>query len=191
MALLIGLQLVSGSPTSGFVTTIKLSVFSLVALLCIVGGFRFYVFSANSAFERSTSMALIIAYAGFETVSVEGNLLPAVWMPFVCIFCYTLHPKHTARSLAFLVLICLFLAWTHPTALDKALWARYLVATVLTIVYMEFVIAIFSSMQAQNQALSQARQLFLESISHELKTPLNGAMGAFEAIKAGSTDPKT
>lgn len=135
-------------------------------------------------------MALIIAYAGLESVSVEGNLLPALWMPFVCIFCYTLHPKPTARLLAVLILICISLPWTHPTALDKALWARYLVATILTIAYMEFAIAIFSSMQRENQTLGQSRQLFLESISHELKTPLNGAMGAFEAIKAGSMDPK-
>jgi signal transduction histidine kinase/ActR/RegA family two-component response regulator len=189
-AFLIGLQLVSGSPTSGFVTTIKFSVFSLVVLLCIAGAFRFYVFSADSVFERSASMALIIAYAGLESVSVEGNLLPALWMPFVCIFCYTLHPKPTARLLAVLILICISLPWTHPTALDKALWARYLVATILTIAYMEFAIAIFSSMQRENQTLGQSRQLFLESISHELKTPLNGAMGAFEAIKAGSMDPK-
>ena len=135
-------------------------------------------------------MALIIGYAGLEVAMVAGNLMPALWMPFTCIFSYLLHTKHTARLLSFIILIGLSLAWLNPEALDKSLWARHWVITCLAILFIEFMISLVQAMVLQNQALAQSRQLFLASISHELKTPLNGAMGAFEAIKAGSKDSK-
>ena len=187
---LIGLQLFAGSVTSGLLADAKLAAFSGVGLLCAVGSFRFFRLGAGAEFERTLVMALIIGYAGLEVALVAGNLMPALWMPFICIFCYLLHTKHTARLLSLLILIGLSLAWLNPDALDKSLWARHLVITCLAILFIEFMISLVQTLQLQNQALAQSRQLFLASISHELKTPLNGAMGAFEAIKAGSKDSK-
>ena len=187
---LIGLQLFAGSVTSGLLADAKLTVFSGVSLLCAVGSFRFFKLGAGAEFERTLVMALIIGYAGLEVALVAGNLMPALWMPFICIFCYLLHTKDTARLLSLLILISLSLAWLNPDALDKSLWARHLVITCLAILFIEFMISLVQTLQLQNQALAQSRQLFLASISHELKTPLNGAMGAFEAIKSGSKDSK-
>ena len=187
---LIGLQLFAGNVASGLLADAKLAVFSGVGLLCAVGSFRFFKLGANAEFERTLVMALIIGYAGLEVALVAGNLMPALWMPFICIFCYLLHTKHTARLLSLLILISLSLAWLNPDALDKSLWARHLVITCLAILFIEFMISLVQTLQLQNQALAQSRQLFLASISHELKTPLNGAMGAFEAIKAGIKDSK-
>ena len=187
---LIGLQLFAGNVASGLLADAKLAVFSGVGLLCAVGSFRFFKRGANAEFERTLVMALIIGYAGLEVALVAGNLMPALWMPFICIFCYLLHTKDTARLLSFMILIGLSLAWLNPDALDKSLWARHLVITCLAILFIEFMISLFQTLQLQNQALAQSRQLFLASISHELKTPLIGAMGAFEAIKAGSKDSK-
>ena len=188
--MLIGLQLFAGSVTSGLLADAKLTVFSGVSLLCAVGSFRFFKLGAGAEFERTLVMALIIGYAGLEVALVAGNLMPALWMPFICIFCYLLHTKDTARLLSLLILISLSLAWLNSDALDKSLWARHLVITCLAILFIEFMISLVQAMQLQNQALAQSRQLFLASISHELKTPLNGAMGAFEAIKSGSKDSK-
>ena len=188
--MLIGLQLFAGSIAFGLLAKAKLTIFSTVALLCAVGSYRFLKLDNRAELERSLVMALIIGYAGLDVAFVAGNLMPALWMPFICIFCYLLHTKHTARLLSSLILVGISLAWLHPEALDKSLLARHLVITCLAILFIEFMISLVEAMQLQNQALSQARQLFLESVSHELKTPLNGAMGAFEAIKAGSTDPK-
>ena len=185
---LIGLQLFAGNVASGLLADAKLAVFSGVGLLCAVGSFRFFKLGANVEFERTLVMALIIGYAGLEVALVAGNLMPALWMPFICIFCYLLHTKHTARLLSLLILISLSLAWLNPDALDKSLWARHLVITCLAILFIEFMISLIQTLQLQNQALAQSRQLFLASISHELKTPLNGAMGAFEAIKSDSKD---
>ena len=187
---LLGLQLFAGNVASGLLADAKLAVFSGVGLLCAVGSFRFFKLGANAEFERTLVMALIIGYAGIEVAMVAGNLMPALWMPFICIFCYLLHTKHTARLLSFLILIGLSLAWLNPEALDKSLWARHFVITCLAILFIEFMISFVETMQLQNQTLAQSRQLFLSSISHELKTPLNGAMGAFDAIKAGSKDSK-
>ena len=187
---LIGLQLFAGSVTSGLLADAKLTVFSGVSLLCAVGSFRFFKLGAGAEFERTLVMALIIGYAGLEVALVAGNLMPALWMPFICIFCYLLHTKDTARLLSLLILISLSLAWLNSDALDKSLWARHLVITCLAILFIEFMISLVQTLQLQNQALAQSRQLFLASISHELKTPLNGAMGAFEAIKSGSKDSK-
>ena len=187
---LVGLQLFAGTVASGPLADAKLAVFSIVALVCAVGSYRFFKLGANAEFERTLTMALIISYAGLEVALVAGNLMPALWMPFICIFCYLLHTKHTARLLSFLILIGLSLAWLNPEALNKALWARHLVITCLAIIFIEFMISLVETMQLQNQTLAQSRQLFLTSVSHELKTPLNGAMGAFDAIKAGSKDSK-
>ena len=187
---LIGLQLFAGSIAFGLLANAKLTIFSTVALLCAVGSYRFLKLDNRAELERSLVMALVIGYAGLEVAFVAGNLMPALWMPFICIFCYLLHTKNTARLLSILILIGLSLAWLHPEALDKSLWARHLVITCLAILFIEFMISLVEAMQLQNQALAQSRQLFLASISHELKTPLNGAMGAFEAIKAGSKDSK-
>ena len=187
---LIGLQLFAGNVASGNLADAKLAVFSGVGLLCAVGSFRFFKLGAKAEFERTLVMALIIGYAGIEVAMVAGNLMPALWMPFICIFCYLLHTKHTARLLSFLIVIGLSLAWLNPEALDKPLWARHFVITCLAILFIEFMISLVETMQLQNQALAQSRQLFLASVSHELKTPLNGAMGAFDAIKAGSKDSK-
>ena len=187
---LIGLQLFAGNVTSGLLADAKLAIFSGVGLLCAVGSFRFFKLGAGAEFERTLVIALIIGYAGLEVALVAGNLMPALWMPFICIFCYLLHTKDTARLLSFMILIGLSLAWLNPDALDKSLWARHLVITCLAILFIEFMISLVQTLQLQNQALTQSRQLFLASVSHELKTPLNGAMGAFEAIKAGSKDSK-
>ena len=187
---LIGLQLFAGYVASGLLADAKLAVFSGAGLLCAVGSFRFFKLGAGAEFERTLVMALIIGYAGLEVALVAGNLMPALWMPFICIFCYLLHTKHTARLLSLLILISLSLAWLNPDALDKSLWARHLVITCLAILFIEFMISLVQTLQLQNQALAQSRQLFLASISHELKTPLNGAMGAFEAIKSDSKDSK-
>ena len=188
---LIGLQLFVGNVASGLLADAKLMAFSGVGLLCAIGSFRFVTWRANANLERTLVMALIIGYAGLETALVAGNLMPALWMPFICIFCYLLHNKHTARLLSSLILVGLSLAWLNPEALDKSLWARHLVITCLAIVFIEFMISLVEAMQLQNRTLAKSRQLFLASISHELKTPLNGAMGAFEAIKAGSKDSKS
>lgn len=187
---LIGLQLLAGNVASGILADAKIAAFCTVAILCMVGSFRFFRLGADASFERTLTMAIVIVYAGLEIVLVPGNLMPALWMPFICIFCYLLHTKYTARLLSFLVLIGLSLAWLNPEALEQSLWARHLVIICLAIIFIEFMISVVATMQHQNLILSQSRRLFLASISHELKTPLNGALGAFEAIKMGSKDSK-